>query len=58
MMAKYETAIRAWRDTLTPNKRDAWNSLTSMCNRSPAVRKAIAEASKSKPPPKPGGNHD
>jgi hypothetical protein len=51
-MAKLETAIRAWRDTLTQNKRDAWNSPTSICNRCPAVRKAIAEAAKSRPPRK------
>jgi hypothetical protein len=52
-MAKLETAIRAWRDTLTQNKRDAWNSPTSIANRCPAVRKAIAEAAKSKPPRQP-----
>jgi hypothetical protein len=48
-MAKLETAIRVWRDTLTPNKRDTWNSPTSICNRCPAVRKAMAEAAKDKP---------
>jgi hypothetical protein len=49
-MAKYETAIRAWRDELTPGKRNSWNSPSSICNRCPAVRKAIAEANQNKPP--------
>jgi hypothetical protein len=49
-MAKLETAIRTWRDTLTENKRDSWNSPTSICNRCPAVRKAIAEANRTRPP--------
>ena len=48
-MAKLETAIRIWRDTLTQNKRDAWNSPTSICNRCPEVRKAI-EADKANKP--------
>jgi hypothetical protein len=37
LMAKHETAIRIWRDTLTQNKRDSWNSPTSICNRCPFV---------------------
>jgi hypothetical protein len=49
-MAKLETAIRTWRDTLTENKRENWNSPTLICNRCPAVGKAIAEAKKNKPP--------
>jgi hypothetical protein len=50
-MAKLENAIRAWRDTdLTQNKRDSWNSPTSICNRCPAVRKAIEQARENKPP--------
>jgi hypothetical protein len=53
LMAKYETDIRKWRDSLTQNKRDAWNSPTSICNRCPALRKAIAEANKNKPPRQP-----
>jgi hypothetical protein len=48
-MAEQETAIRLWRDTLTENKRESWNSPTSICNRCPAVRKAIAEANSHKP---------
>jgi hypothetical protein len=43
-MAEHETAIRIWRDGLTEHKRDSWNSPTSICNRCPTVRKAIAEA--------------
>jgi hypothetical protein len=50
-MAEHDTAIRVWRDTLTENKRDSWNSPTSICNRCPAVRKAI-EADKGKKPPR------
>jgi len=50
LMAKYDTAIRAWRDTLTEHKRDSWNSPTSICNRCPKLRKVIAEANKNKPP--------
>jgi hypothetical protein len=53
LMAEHETAVRAWRDTLTENKRESWNSPTSICNRCPAVRKAIDEAAKGKPPRKP-----
>jgi hypothetical protein len=49
-MAEHETAIRVWRDTLTENKRESWSSPTSICNRCAAVRKAIAEAKKNKPP--------
>ena len=48
-MAEHETAIRAWRDTLTANKRDSWNSPTSICNRCPAVRQAIAAAKVERP---------
>jgi hypothetical protein len=43
-MAKLETEIRIWRDSLTERKRDTWNSPTSICNRCPAVRKAMAAA--------------
>jgi len=53
LMARLKTDVRAWRDTLTPNKRDSWNSPTSICNRCPAVRKAIVEASKNRPPRQP-----
>jgi hypothetical protein len=42
-MVRLEPAIRAWRDTLTQHQRDTWNSPTSVCNRCPAVRKAIAQ---------------
>jgi hypothetical protein len=51
LMAKHETAIRIWRDspTMTQHKRDTWNSPTSICNRCPAVRAAIAEANKNRP---------
>jgi hypothetical protein len=52
-MAEHETAIRIWRDTLTQNKRDSWNSPTSICNRCPAVRKAIEADKANKPPRKP-----
>jgi hypothetical protein len=46
LMAKYETAIRIWRDgELTERQRERWNSPTSICQRCPAVRKAI-EATK------------
>jgi hypothetical protein len=48
-MAEHETAVRVWRDTLTDSKRVAWNSPTSICNRCPVVRKAIAEAAMTKP---------
>ncbi len=48
-MAEHETAIRVWRDTLTANKRDSWNSPTSICNRCPVVRQAIAAALVTKP---------
>jgi hypothetical protein len=52
LMAKHETAIRIWRDapTMTQHKRDTWNSPTSICNRCPAVRAAIAEAGTKRPP--------
>jgi hypothetical protein len=49
-MAEHETAIRVWRDTLTENKRESWNSPTSICNRCPAVRQAITEANQNKAP--------
>jgi hypothetical protein len=52
-MAEHETAIHIWRDTLTPRQRDSWNSPTSICNRCPAVRAAIAARQASKPPRKP-----
>jgi len=53
-MAKLETAIRIWRDEPRNKRhRDAWNSPTSITNRCPAVRKAMAEAAKDKPPRKP-----
>ena len=49
-MAAHETAIRAWRDVdLTDNERERWNSPTSICNRCPAVRQAIAAARGNKP---------
>ena len=50
LMAKHETEIRKWRDGISQRKRDSWNSPTSICNRCPALRKAIAEANKNKPP--------
>jgi hypothetical protein len=53
LMAKHETDVRIWRDSLTTNQRDSWNSPTSICNRCLAVRKAIAEAAKHKPPRRP-----
>jgi hypothetical protein len=53
LMSKHETAIRIWRDTLTQNKRDSWNSPTTICNRCPTLRAAIADAAKSKPPRQP-----
>jgi hypothetical protein len=56
-MADLETAIRIWRDTLTANKRDSWNSPTSICNRCPPVRAAIAASNKAKPPRKPRKPH-
>ena len=43
-MAENETAIRTWRDTLTENKRQSWNSPTAICNRCPPVRRVIAAA--------------
>jgi hypothetical protein len=49
LMAKHETPIRVWRDSLMQNQRDRWNSPSSICNRCPAVKKAIAEANKNKP---------
>jgi hypothetical protein len=49
-MAAMETAIRVWRDELTDNKKESWNSPTSICNRCPAVKKAIAEDNKNRPP--------
>jgi hypothetical protein len=53
LMAKHETAIRIWRDGLkSERKRHSWNSPTSICNRCPALRKAMAEAAASKPPRK------
>jgi hypothetical protein len=58
LMAKHETDIRKWRDTLTQNKRDSWNSPSSICNRCPALRKAIAEANANKPPRRPRGKVD
>ena len=50
-MAEFETAIRVWRDSgeLTAHQREHWNSPTSICNRCPAVRKAIAAAKTSTP---------
>jgi hypothetical protein len=48
-LAKLETQIRIWRDGLTPRQRDRWASPSSICNRCPAVKKAIAEANKGKP---------
>ena len=53
LMAKHETEIRKWRDGISQRKRDSWNSPTSICNRCPALRKAIAEANKNKPPRRP-----
>jgi hypothetical protein len=53
IMARHETAIRFWRDGLTQNQREKWNSPTSVCNRCPAVRKAYAEARADKPPRRP-----
>ena len=54
LMAEHETAIRLWRDEPAMKRnRDRWNSPTSICNRCPAVRKAIAEASKNRPPRQP-----
>jgi hypothetical protein len=53
LMAKHETEVRKWRDGIGQHKRDAWNSPTSICNRCPALRKAIAEANKNKPPRRP-----
>ena len=53
LMAKHETDIRKWRDGISQRKRDSWNSPTSICNRCPALRKAIAEANKNKPPRRP-----
>jgi hypothetical protein len=50
LMAKHETAVRIWRDGLTPRQRESWNSPSSICNRCPAVRKAIAEANAKRPP--------
>jgi hypothetical protein len=57
-MAKLETAIRVWRDEPKNQRtRDSWNSPTSICNRCPAVRTAIAEANRTRPPrPKKAGN--
>jgi hypothetical protein len=50
-MAKLETAIRVWRDEPKNQRtRDSWNSPTSICNRCPAVRTAIAEANRTRPP--------
>jgi hypothetical protein len=49
LMAKHETPIRVWRDSLTQNQRDRWNSPSSICNRCSAVRAAIVEANKNKP---------
>jgi hypothetical protein len=49
LMAKHETAIRIWRDTLTENKRERWCSPTSICSRCPALRAVIAESAKRKP---------
>lgn len=48
-MAEHEVEIRAWRNTLTHYKREQWGGPTTICNRCPAVRKAIAEANASKP---------
>jgi hypothetical protein len=55
LMVEYEPEIRIWRDTLTEKNRESWNSPTSICNRCPAVREAVAEARAivDKPPPKP-----
>ena len=53
LMAKHETEVRKWRDGIGQHKRDSWNSPTSICNRCPALRKAIAEANKNKPPRRP-----
>ena len=53
LMAKHETEIRKWRDGISQRKRDSWNSPTSICNRCPALRKAIAEANKNTPPRRP-----
>jgi len=50
-MAKLETAIRVWRDGLTEHQRDHWNSPTSVCNRCPAVRKAVLAARDGQPAP-------
>lgn len=50
LMVRHEPAVRTWRDALTQNKRDSWNAPTSICNRCPAIRKAIAEAAAGKPP--------
>jgi hypothetical protein len=51
LMAAHETAIRIWRDVeLTERQRENWNSPTSICKRCPALRAAIAETNKNKPP--------
>jgi hypothetical protein len=44
LMAKHETAIRLWRDSLTPRQRESWNSPTSICQRCSAVRAEMAKA--------------
>jgi hypothetical protein len=44
LMAKHETAIRIWRDSLTDRQRESWNSPTSICQRCPAVRADMAKA--------------
>jgi hypothetical protein len=44
LMANHETAVRAWRDTLTERQRESWNSPTSICQRCSAVRAAMAKA--------------
>ena len=48
-MAKHETAIHIWRDTLTERQKESWVSPTSVCTRCPTLKKAIAEANKGKP---------
>jgi hypothetical protein len=53
MMAEHETAVRAWRHTLTQNQRDRWNGPSSVYSRCPAIRKAVAAAQTGKAPRQP-----
>ena len=49
LMARHETAIRVWRDALTPLKRERWNSPTSICSRCPTIKAVMAEQRAGKP---------